>query len=83
MYCYASEIADYYNAGQNVVYYCSKGKRTYDQWEDTKAMMQRVITDAKLAIITFHKGTQKSYIFVLHKESFRKYVGLIREFLRK
>lgn len=82
-YCYASEIADYYNAGQNVVYYCSKGRRTYDQWEDTKAMMQRVLPDAKLAIITFHKGTQRSYIFVLHKKSFRKYVGLIREFLRK
>ena len=81
-YCYADEIADYYEAGQNVVYYCSKGRRTYEQWEHTKGIMQRRLPDAKLAIITFHKGTQRSYIFVLHKEDFRKYMELIKKFLR-
>lgn len=82
-YCYADEIADYYAAGQNVVYYCSKGRRTYEQWEHTKELMKRRIPDAKLAIITFHKGTQRSYIFVLHKEDFRKYMELIKKFLRQ
>lgn len=82
-YCYADEIADYYAAGQDVVYYCSKGRRTYEQWEYTKNLMKRRIPDAKLAIITFHKGTQRSYIFVLHKESFRKYMELIKKFLRQ
>lgn len=82
-YCYADEIADYYASGQNVVYYCSKGRRTYEQWEHTKELMKRRIPDAKLAIITFHKGTQRSYIFVLHKEDFRKYMELIKKFLRQ
>lgn len=82
-YCYADEIADYYDAGHNVVYYCSKGRRTYEQWEDTKALMQRRLPDAKIAIITFHKGTQRSYIFVLHKENFRKYAELLKKFLWK
>lgn len=82
-YCYADEIADYYASGQNVVYYCSKGRRTYEQWEHTKELMKRRIPDAKLAIITFHRGTQRSYIFVIHKEDFRKYMELIKKFLRQ
>lgn len=81
-YCYADEIADYYERGQNVVYYCSKGRRTYEQWEDTKALMKRRLQDARIAIITFHKGTQRSYVFVLHKENFRIYTELIKKFLR-
>ena len=82
-YCYADEIADYYDSGKNVVYYCSKGRRTYAQWEDTKELMKRRIPNAKLAIITFHKGTQRSYIFVLHQNDFRKYMELIKKFLRQ
>ena len=82
-YCYADEIADYYTSGKNVVYYCSKGRRTYEQWENTKELMKRKIPNAKLAIITFHKGTQRSYIFVLHQNDFRKYMELIKKFLRQ
>lgn len=81
-YCYADEIADYFYAGQNVVYYCSKGRRTFEQWEETKALMQRRIPESRIAVITFHKGTQRSYIFVLHREYFRKYAELIKSFLR-
>ena len=82
-YCYADEIADYYEAGMDVVYYCSKGRRTYDEWENTKAMMKRKLPDAKIGIITFHKGTQRSYIFVIHKKNFRRYAELIKKFLDK
>ena len=67
----------------DVVYYCSKGRRTYDEWENTKAMMKRKLPEAKIGIITFHKGTQRSYIFVIHKKNFRKYAELIKKFLNK
>lgn len=80
-YCYADEIADYYEAGQDVVYYCQKGRRTYDQWEEAKAMMKQRLPEARIAAVTYHRGTQRSYIFVLHKEHFRKYAGIIRRFL--
>lgn len=82
-YCYADEIADYYQRGQNVIYYCSKGRRSYDMWEEAKAMMLRKLPDAKTIVINFHKGTQRSYIFVLHKEDFRKYSELIKKFLNR
>ena len=82
-YCYADEIADYFSAGQNVVYYCSKGRRTYEQWEETKELMKRRLPEAQTITITFHKGTQRSYIFVLHEEDYQRYMELIQKFLQK
>ena len=35
-FVYASEVYSYYNRGQDVVYYCHKGRRTETQWEKAK-----------------------------------------------
>ena len=82
-FCFPEEIADYYHAGQNVVYYCQKARRTYDQWEAVKGLMQKYLPDCKIFVITYHKGTQRSYIFVLHKEDYRRYATLMTQFCRK
>ena len=82
-FCFPEEIADYYNAGHNVVYYCQKARRTYEQWEAAKGLMQKYLPDCKILVITYHKGTQRSYIFVLHKEDFRRYATLMTNFCRK
>jgi hypothetical protein len=81
-YCYADEIADYFEAGQEVVYYCQKGRRTEKQWENAKNLMKRRIPEACLTAVTFHRGTQRTYIFVLHKENYRRYEELLQGFLR-
>lgn len=80
-YCYANEIADYYYNGQNVVYYASKGRRTQKKWEETKLMMKKYLPDADIIVITYHKGTQRSYIFVLHKDKRSLYEFIISNFL--
>lgn len=82
-FCFPEEIADYYNAGHNVVYYCQKARRNYEQWENAKGLMQKYLPDCKILVITYHKGTQRSYIFVLHKDDFRKYANLMAGFCRK
>lgn len=82
-FCFPEEIADYYNAGCNVVYYCQKARRTYEQWEEAKGLMQKYLPDCKTFVITYHKGTQRSYIFVLHKNDFRRYATLMINFCRK
>lgn len=82
-YCYADEIADYYNRGQDVVYYCSRGRRTYEQWESHTLMMQRKIPEARIVIITFRKGTQRSYVFVLHQETYHRISELLIIFLAR
>lgn len=82
-FCFPEEIVDYYNAGSNVVYYCQKARRTYEQWEETKGLMQKYLPDCKIFVITYHKGTQRSYIFVLHKDDFKRYATLMTNFCRK
>lgn len=82
-FCFPEEIADYYKAGKDVVYYCQKARRTYEQWEETKGLMQKYLPDCKILVVTYHKGTQRSYIFVLHKENFRRYATMMKYFCCK
>lgn len=80
-FVYASEASGYYNRGQDVVYYCHKGRRTKPQWEKAKRIMQACCPDAVMLGITYHRGTQRSYIFVLHPETEAFYRALLKDFL--
>ena len=80
-YVYSSEVADYYKHGQDVVYYCHRGRRTDAQWEKAKHLMQVDCPNAVLMGITYHRGTQRSYIFVIHPEREKLYRELIDSFL--
>ena len=53
-YTLPQELEKYYTSGHNVVYYCSKGRRKWDAWENTKTEMQSVLTDCSIYAITFH-----------------------------
>lgn len=79
-YVSPTEIADYYNRGQNVVYYCHKARRTEDAWTATKLEMLKYLTEAKIHIFTYHRGTQRSYIFVIHPEDYRAYCNIFYQF---
>ncbi len=80
-YVYASEAYSYYNRGQDVVYYCHKGRRTEPQWEKAKCIMLEWCPDAAMLGLTYHWGTQRSYIFVLHPEKEEFYRTLLKDFL--
>ncbi|MBR1641076.1 MAG: hypothetical protein IJ683_01990 [Butyrivibrio sp.] len=82
-YIFPNEIKRYYNEGYNVVYYCHKGRRTYTQWDDYKNAMFDRIPDAKPVILTFHKGTQRSYIFLIHPKDFVMYRKIIDRFMSR
>lgn len=80
-YVLPSEVESYFIEGHNVVYYCHKGRRPYEQWETHKSLMFERIKDAKPAILTYHKGSQRSYIFLIHEEDFVKYRKIIDRLL--
>lgn len=80
-FVYSSEVEDYYERGQDVVYYCHKGRRTDSQWEKAKYIMQEQCSSAVLMGITYHRGTQRSYIFVVHPEREKLYRDLLGAFL--
>lgn len=75
------DVAEYYNSGRNAVYYCNKGRRKQEAWEQAKAEIRNHIRDAQILAVTFHRGTQRSYIFVLHPDCYMKYEKIITAFL--
>ena len=75
------DVAEYYNSGRNVVYYCHKGRRKQEAWEQAKAEIRNHIRDAQILAVTFHRGTQRSYIFVLHPDCYMRYEKIITAFL--
>ena len=75
------DVAEYYNSGRNVVYYCHKGRRKQEAWEQAKAEIRNHIRDAQILAVTCHRGTQRSYIFVLHPDCYMKYEKIITAFL--
>ena len=80
-FVYSSEAADYYERGQDVVYYCHKGRRTTSQREKARHIMQEQCSGAILMGLTYHRGTQRSYIFAVHPEREALYHDLIHDFL--
>ena len=75
------DVAEYYNSGRNVVYYCHKGRRKQEAWDQAKEEIRNHIRDAQLLAVTCHRGTQRSYIFVLHPDCYLKYERIITAFL--
>ncbi len=81
-YVIPEEIRQYYASGKNVVYYCHKGRRSSDAWEQTKSEMLRHLPDAKIIVMTYRKGTQRSFIFVVHPETYQRYLNVLDDFMQ-
>ena len=77
----------YFDDGQghkhNVVYYCHKGRRKPQEWLKYKMCMMNLLPEARPIILTYHRGTQRSYVFLIHEESYKKYRSIVRDFLEK
>jgi hypothetical protein len=54
-----------------------------EQWKNAKNLMKRRLPEARLTAVTFHRGTQRTYIFVLHKEKYLRYEKLLQSFLQE
>ena len=80
-YVLPSEIEEYFNRGHNVVYYCHKGRRGFGDWESYKSLMFERIPEAKPTVLTYHKGSQRSYIFLIHEKDFVQYRKIIDKFM--
>ena len=76
-YILPEEVERYFSDGHDVVYYCHKGRRTYGAWGDYLTLMFDRIPEAKPAVLTFHKGSQRSYVFLIHEKNYVKYRKII------
>ena len=50
-----------------------KGRRSKEKWEKYKAFMLQKLPDAKQVVLTYHKGTQRTYVIAVHPENAEKY----------
>ena len=82
-YILPEEVKKYYEGGYNVVFYCHKGRRTLVKWDDYKSLLPALIPDAMPVVLTFHKGTQRSFIFLIHPKDFTRYKKIIDALLSK
>ena len=80
-YAVVEELQDYYEAGKDIVYYCHKERRSEMKWNEKKSEFHNACPDAKIIVLTFHRGTQRSYIFAIHPERYDEYNNMINEFL--
>ena len=81
-YALLEELRDYYDNGKDVVYYCHKARRNEQSWRDKKAEFNDDGHQAKIVVLTFHRGTQRSYIFAVHPEHSSQYDAMLEEFLQ-
>lgn len=80
-YVLPEEVESYFLSGKNVVYYCHKGRRPENQWNEHKRGMFDRIKDAKPLAITYHKGSQRSYIFLVHDKDYENYRRILNDFV--
>lgn len=81
-YTTLDELADYYNAGKDVVYYCHKARRSEDKWIAKTNELKEKLPEVRIVVLTFRRGSQRSYIFGIHPESVDNYEKHIAEFLK-
>lgn len=79
-YVLPEEVEEYFYHGNNVVYYCHKGRRSVSAWKNYLYYMFDRIPEAMPIVLTYHKGTQRSYVFLIHQESFKQYREIIDTF---
>lgn len=81
-YALPSEVKNYWNANYNVVYYCHRGRRTDEQWQEYMRVMRKTMPGTRIIVLTYHKGTQRSYVFLVRKMHFDKYRKIIDKILK-
>lgn len=81
LYFFDKELFDFLKRGQSVVYLCQRARRKYDEWNEVKNEMNKLLPEAKCCVLTYHKGQQCSYIFLIQPKDYRRYIGVIYKFL--
>ena len=72
-YVLPSEVKAYWDANHNVVYYCHRGRRSDKQWQEYMCVMRKTIQESRIIVLTYHKGTQRSYVFLVRNKQYNRY----------
>lgn len=81
-YISLKELEHYYHREQDVVYYCHRARRNDVKWKQKMQELSAICNDVKIIVLTFRRGTQRSYIFGIHPERYEFYNNVINEFMK-
>ena len=81
-YVLPKEIEDYYNRGQDVVYYHHRPRKDPEGWMRDKNQILYYLPEAKLLGLSFNRWSCRTYIFVVHGEQYKSYRELLDSFLK-
>ena len=76
------KLKQYYDSGKDVVYYCYKARRTSQAWKKKMTELTAGCPQVRIIVLTYRRGTQRSYIFGIHPERYVFYDSMIRNFLK-
>lgn len=76
-----AEIMDYYNRGQDIVYYHHRSRKNHEGWMEEKTQMKRFLPDAKLLAVAFRRWSCRVYIFVIHEKNTDFYNRTLCDFM--
>ena len=80
-YILPNEIMDYFNRGQQVMYYHHRSRAKEDGWLAEKRQILKCLPDAKLLAMSFRRWSMRTYIFVVHEDQYALYAALAEKFL--
>ena len=80
-YADPNELAEYYKDDKDVVYYCHRARRSKEAWMDKKTELSALCPKPAIFVLTYSRGMQRSYVFVVHPERAEEFRAYIDEFL--
>ena len=76
-----NEVMDYYQRGQNIVYYHHRSRKNDEGWFVEKTQMKEYLPDARLFALAFRRWSYRVYIFVVHEVDANLYKKMIDDFM--
>ena len=80
-YLLPEEARDYYDRGQDVLYYHHRPRKNEAEWLVDKTYLKGCLEGVKLLAVTSHRWTNRAYIFAVHPQNYGFYRELVQSFL--
>ena len=67
-YILPSEIVDYFNRGQQVLFYQHRSRKKAEEWLAQIRQINTFLPEARLLALSFHRWSARTYVFVVHED---------------
>ena len=76
-----SEIVDYFQRGQQVLFYQHRSRKSAAEWQAQITRIKSFLPEARLLALSFHRWSARTYVFVVHEEKYPFYCQIVEGFI--